>query len=206
MDPHQFIDLFLHLDKHLDAIIAQYGTWTYALLCLILFCETGLVVTPFLPGDSLLFAAGAVAVESKLSLGTLFPLLLIAVICGDNVNYWIGYFIGNRLPFLNQSHLERTHEFFERHGTKAVIYARFAPIIRTCTPFVAGVGRMSYARFLQFSVIGCLLWLSVCLFAGYFFGNLPFVRGHFSIVVLGIIAVSLIPAVLEFLKHRQGKQ
>jgi membrane-associated protein len=206
---HDLIDFVLHFDKHLSAIIQSYGTLTYALLFAILFAETGLVVVPFLPGDSLLFAVGAVTARGDLNLATVFSLLLLAVFLGDNVNYWIGYFVGPKVfsrddvRFLNKQHLERTREFFDKYGTKTVIYARFVPIVRTCTPFVAGIGRMPYARFLAYSVAGCLLWLSLCLFTGYFFGNIEAVKKNFSLVVLAIIAISLVPIAVEYVKHKK---
>lgn len=203
------IDFILHFDKHLDQIIQSYGSLTYGLLFLILFAETGLVVTPFLPGDSLLFAVGAVAARGVLDAKSVFALLLVAVFTGDNVNYWFGRYLGPRVfsrddvRFLNRKHLERTQEFFDKHGSKTVIYARFVPIVRTCTPFVAGIGRMAYARFMAFSVAGCALWLSVCLTAGYFFGNIEVVKKNFSLVVIGIIFVSLLPLFFEYMKQRK---
>jgi membrane-associated protein len=203
------IDLFLHLDKHLGEIIQQYGGWTYAILTLVVFCETGLVVTPFLPGDSLLFAAGALAAlpGSPLQVGVLFLLLAGAAVLGDTVNYWIGHRIGprafeGRIRFLKKSHLDKTHEFYEKYGSKTIIIARFVPIVRTFAPFVAGVGSMSYARFFTYNVVGGVLWVAVCLFAGYFFGNLPFVKANFSVVILAIIGISLLPAVVEIVRHR----
>jgi membrane-associated protein len=204
------IDFFLHLDRHLAEIIARYGTWTYAILVAIVFCETGLVVTPFLPGDSLLFTAGALA-----ALGTLDPwllnlLLFVAVLSGDNVNYWIGRFIGPRAftghyRFLRREHLERTHAFFERHGGRTVVLARFVPIVRTFTPFVAGVGAMSYPRFLAYSLAGGAFWVTAFLWAGYYFGNLPAVRANFSLVVLGIILISVLPILIGILQERKKK-
>jgi membrane-associated protein len=203
------VDLFLHLDRHLGEIIQQYGGWTYALLTLVVFCETGLVVTPFLPGDSLLFAAGAFAAlpGSGLRLGILFVLLASAAILGDTVNYWIGHRIGpaafeGRIRFLKKSHLERTHAFYEKYGGKTIIIARFVPIVRTFAPFVSGVGSMSYGRFFSYNVIGGLAWVALCLLAGFFFGNLPVVRANFSLVILAIVGISLLPAVLELVRHR----
>lgn len=206
----QFIDLVLHLDQHLSALVASYGVWTYAILFLIIFCETGLVVTPFLPGDSLLFAVGALAAlpESGLDVFWVFVLLSLAALCGDNVNYWIGYTVGPKVfrgegsRLLNKKHLERTHKFYEKHGGKTVIIARFMPIIRTFAPFVAGIGRMAYARFLSYSIAGAVLWMASFLYAGYFFGNIPFVKKNFTLVVLAIIFISLLPGVIEFLRHR----
>jgi membrane-associated protein len=203
------VDLFLHLDKHLGAIIQQYGVWTYALLTLVVFCETGLVVTPFLPGDSLLFAAGALAAlpGSPLKVEVLFLLLSAAAIVGDTVNYWIGHKVGPRafegkIKFLNKSHLDRTHEFYERYGGKTIIIARFVPIVRTFAPFVAGIGSMTYGKFITYNVVGGVLWVAICLFAGFFFGNLPFVKQNFSLVIIAIIVISVLPGVYEFARHR----
>lgn len=202
------IDFVLHIDEHLASIIAQYGVWTHALLFLIIFFETGLVVTPFLPGDSLLFAAGAFAALGSLQLAWLYPLLLLAAIGGDNLNYWIGYhlgpriFVGGRHRWLRKEYLDRTHRFFEKYGKKAIILARFVPIVRTFTPFVAGLGRMSYRTFLAFDVVGGLTWISLFVFGGYFFGNIPAVQKNFSIVIIAIVLVSLLPAVVEYLRHR----
>jgi membrane-associated protein len=195
-------DLFLRLDQHLTDVVGRYGTGTYVLLGLIIFCETGLVVTPFLPGDSLLFAAGAVAALGPLDPAVLVALLAGAAVAGDNCNYWIGRWVGPRafsgkVRFLNREYLERTHAFYERHGGKTVVLARFAPILRTFAPFVAGVGAMHYPRFLRFSIVGSLLWVSLFVLVGYFFGNLPVVRENFSLVILAIIAISLMPAAIE---------
>jgi membrane-associated protein len=204
------LDFFLHLDRHLAEITAQYGTWTYAILAGIVFCETGRVVTPFLPGDSLLFTAGALAALGSLDPRLLNLLLFVAVLAGDNVNYWVGRFIGPRAftgdyRFFRKEHLQRTHAFFERHGGKTVVLARFVPIIRTFTPFVAGIGAMTYPRFLLYSIGGGALWVTAFLWAGYFFGNLPAVRANFSFVVLGIIAVSVLPLVIGLLRERRAK-
>jgi membrane-associated protein len=204
------IDFFLHLDRHLSEIIAQYGTWTYAILALILFCETGLVVTPLLPGDSLLFAAGTFAALGSLDPRVLNLLLFAAVIAGDNVNYWIGRFIGPRaftgdMRFFRREYLDRTRAYFERHGGKTVILARFIPIVRTFTPFVAGIGAMTYPRFLVYSLAGGALWVSAFLWAGYFFGNLPVVRENFSLVILGIIGLSVIPILAGMVKERRRR-
>ena len=195
-------DLFLRLDQHLTDVVGRYGTGTYVLLGLIIFCETGLVVTPFLPGDSLLFAAGAVAALGPLDPAVLVALLAGAAVAGDNCNYWIGRWVGPRafsgtVRFLNRDYLDRTHAFYEKHGGKTVVLARFAPILRTFAPFVAGVGAMHYPRFLRFSITGSLLWVSLFVLAGYFFGNLPVVRENFSLVILAIIAISLMPAAIE---------
>ena len=205
------VDFFLHLDRHLAAITAQYGTWTYAILAGIVFCETGLVVTPFLPGDSLLFTAGALAALGSLDPRLLNLLLFVAVLAGDNVNYWVGRFIGPRaftgdFRFFRKEHLARTHAFFERHGGRTVVLARFVPIVLTFTPFVAGIGAMSYPRFLAYSVGGGALWVTAFIWAGYFFGNLPAVRANFSFVVLGIILVSVLPIAIGILRERKSKQ
>ena len=204
------LDFFLHLDRHLAEITAQYGTWTYAILAGILFCETGLVVTPFLPGDSLLFTAGALAALGSLDPRLLNLLLFVAVLAGDNVNYWVGRFIGPRAftgdyRFFRKEHLQRTHAFFERHGGKTVVLARFVPIVRTFTPFVAGIGAMTYPRFLLYSIGGGAIWVTAFLWAGYLFGNLPAVRANFSFVVLGIIALSVLPIVIGVLRERRAK-
>jgi membrane-associated protein len=204
----QFIDLVLHLDKHLDSLVAQFGPWLYVILFLIIFCETGLVVTPFLPGDSLLFAVGALAARPEgLNVWVLVVALSVAAIIGDSVNYWIGYFLGDRLQrrfprLIKPEHIRRTHEFYERYGGKTIIIARFVPIIRTFAPFVAGVGKMTYSRFMMFNVSGALLWIGLLVPAGYFFGNLPIVRKNFSLVVLVIIFLSILPGIIEFLRER----
>jgi len=206
MEP--LIELVLHLDKHLNVILQTYGVWTYPLLFIVIFIETGLVVTPFLPGDSLLFAAGTFAAIGSLNLGLLFVLLSGAAIAGDTANYWIGHFVGPKVfskenvRFLNREYLERTHRFYEKHGGKTIILARFIPIIRTFAPFVAGIGRMTYWRFISFNVIGGLAWPAIFLFGGYYFGNIPFVKRNFSIAILTIILISLIPVMIEFLSHR----
>jgi membrane-associated protein len=204
------IDLFLHLDKHLSAVIQTYGVWTYSLLFLVIFIETGLVVTPFLPGDSLLFAAGTFAspaLGSALNIWFLWVLLCAAAVLGDTANYWIGHYIGPRafsgeIRFLKKEYLDRTHNFYERHGGKTIIIARFIPIIRTFAPFVAGVGEMSYGRFLSFNIIGGIAWVTLFTWGGYFFGTLAFVQNHFSFVVLAIILISVMPAVYEMIKAK----
>ncbi len=209
------IDLFLHLDEHLSVIIQTYGVWTYALLFLVIFMETGLVVTPFLPGDSLLFAAGTFASPALAQPGQAPPmnvwllwfLLMGAAVLGDTANYWIGHYIGPRafsgeVRFLKKEYLDRTHEFYEKHGGKTIVLARFIPIIRTFAPFVAGVGVMNYGRFLSYNVIGGVLWVTIFTWGGYFFGNLPFVQENFSFVVLAIILISVLPAVYEVVKER----
>jgi membrane-associated protein len=206
----QAVDFVLHLDKHLRDIVAAYGGWTYGLLTLIVFCETGLVVTPFLPGDSLLFAAGAFAATGALRLELLFLVLGGAAVLGDTVNYSIGALLRHRLadqgrlPLVKKEHLDRTHAFYEKYGAKTIIIARFVPIVRTFAPFVAGVGEMSYKRFMAYNVVGGLGWVAICLVAGYFFGNLPFVQENFSLVTLAIIVVSLLPAVVEVLRERRA--
>lgn len=206
------IDLFLHLDTHLGEIIQGYGVWTYTILFLIVFCETGLVVTPFLPGDSLLFAAGAFAARGDLNVLLLFLILCVAAIVGDTVNYMIGHYIGPKIfhkenvRFLNKKHLERTHQFYEKYGGKTIIIARFIPIIRTFAPFVAGIGSMSYWRFIGYNVVGGVVWVAVCTFGGYFFGNLEVVKRNFSLVILAIIFISILPIIIEFARHRLGSR
>jgi membrane-associated protein len=202
------IDFVLHMDEHLAAIISQYGTWTYALLFLIIFMETGFVVTPFLPGDSLLFAAGSFAALGSLSPWVLFGLLSFSAVLGDTINYWIGYYIGDRafsgnIRWLKKEYLDRTHGFYEKHGGKTIILARFVPIIRTFAPFVAGVGSMTYGRFITYNVVGGLLWVAIFTFMGYFFGNLPFVKKNFELVIFAIIFISLLPPVFEYFKARK---
>jgi len=202
------IDFFLHLDKHLAEIIANYGVWTNLILFLIVFAETGLVVTPFLPGDSLLFAAGTFAALGSLDPVILILLLSVAAILGDTVNYWVGAYIGPRafsgeLRWLRKEYLDRTHAFYEKHGGKTIILARFIPIIRTFAPFVAGVGTMTYSRFLLYNVVGGVVWVTLFVLAGYYFGNLPAVRQNFSYVILAIIVISVMPIVLEFMKSRR---
>jgi membrane-associated protein len=191
----------------MQPILETYGGWTYLLLFAIVFCETGLVVTPFLPGDSLLFAAGAFAAAGSLSLGVLWITLVAAAVLGDTVNYWVGHFLGPRLLAMRRvikpKHLAQTHEFFEKYGGKTIIIARFVPIVRTLAPFVAGLGRMSYRRFMSFNVIGGIAWVTICLAAGDLFGNLPFVKKNFSVVVLAIIAISLLPMVWEIVQARR---
>jgi len=204
------VDLFLNLDEHLGQIIAKYDTWTYLLLFLVIFMETGLVVTPFLPGDSLLFAAGTFAspaLGSPLNIWVLLVILSVAAILGDTVNYWIGHFIGPKafsgnVRFLKKEYLDRTHAFYEKYGGKTIVIARFVPIVRTFAPFVAGVGAMSYGKFISYNVIGGLAWVFLFTLAGYFFGNLPFVKDNFSFVVIAIILISVMPAVYEVVKER----
>ena len=201
------IDIFLHLDEFLGEVIRTYGAWTYLLLFVIIFMETGLVVTPFLPGDSLIFAAGTFAALGYMNIGLLFLLLAAAAILGDTVNYWIGHYIGPRafsgnVRFLKKEYMDRTHAFYEKHGGKTIILARFVPIVRTFAPFVAGVGAMSYGKFISYNIIGGLAWVASFLFLGYFFGNLPFVQKNFEFVVIAIVLISVLPAVIEYLKER----
>lgn len=206
---HQFIDLFLHLDTHLSQLLQQYGIWTYLILFLIIFCETGFVVTPFLPGDSLLFACGTFAAKGDLHLSSLCTLLAIAAIGGDTVNYWIGAYIGPKAfsredsRFFKKRYLIRTHEFYEKYGGKTIILARFMPIIRTFAPFVAGIGRMSYGKFLSYNVIGGIAWILSFLLLGYFFGNIPVVKRNFTLVIIAIIILSVLPSIIEVLRHRK---
>ena len=202
------VDLFLHLDQHLGQLISQYGIWTHLILFLIVFCETGLVITPFLPGDSLLFAAGTFAALGALDLWLIMILLIIAAIIGDTVNYWIGAYIGPRafrgdVRFLRKEYLDRTHAFYEKHGGKTIILARFVPIIRTFAPFVAGVGAMSYPKFISYNIIGAVLWVGLFVPGGYFFGNIAVVRENFSLVILAIIVLSVMPIAIEALRSRR---
>lgn len=206
----QFIDIVLHLDRYLGDVLRQYGTWTYLILFAILFCETGFVLTPFLPGDSLLFATGALAGAGHLDVMTTFCILTMGPILGDSTNYWIGRAVGpavferKNIRFLNKHHLNRAHIFYEKHGGKTVIIARFLPILRTFAPFVAGIAKMDYRRFLTFSLIGSPLWIGIFIFGGYFFGNLPVVKQNFSLVIGAIIVISVIPAAIEFVKARRA--
>jgi membrane-associated protein len=206
-----FVEFFLHIDKHLVDLIRDYGIWTYLILFLIIFCETGLVVTPFLPGDSLLFAAGTLAAidtSGTLNVIGLFVALAIAAILGDTVNYSIGAFVGPKvfernLPFLKKEYLERTHRFYEKYGAKTIVLARFVPIVRTFAPFVAGVGRMSYIRFVTYNIIGGIAWVTLFVFGGYLFGNIPVIKDNFSIVTVVIILISVMPIAVEFLRGRR---
>jgi membrane-associated protein len=200
-------DFILHIDRHLVDLCAMYGMWIYAILFFIVFCETGLVVTPFLPGDSLLFAIGSLAAIGAMQVEYAIPLLISAALTGDNTNYWIGRKIGPKVfsqeksRFFNKEYLERTHRFYDKHGRITVILARFLPIIRTFAPFVAGIGRMTYRTFLLFSVIGALLWVNLFILAGYFFGNMPLIKQNFSIVIIALILIPGIPALVEFVRH-----
>jgi membrane-associated protein len=203
----QVVDFFLHLDKYLGQIIQQYGVWTYLILFLVIFMETGLVVTPFLPGDSLLFAAGTFAGMGYLNIWVLLITLSAAAILGDTVNYWIGHYIGPRafsgnIRFLKKEYLERTHAFYEKHGGKTIIIARFIPIIRTFAPFVAGIGAMTYGKFITYNVVGGIAWVFLFTLAGYFFGGMQVVQDNFSLVIVAIILISVLPGVIEFLKER----
>jgi membrane-associated protein len=206
------IDFVLHIDRHLLEIVTNYQTWTYLILFAIVFCETGLVVTPFLPGDSLLFAAGAIAAmpSHPLSLPLLLIIFFVAAFTGDNTNYFIGRFLGHKVyekdyKLIRRKYVDQTHAFYEKHGGKTLIIARFMPIIRTFAPFVAGVGSMRYLRFITFSLAGNFIWVSLFCLAGYMFGDIPFVKNNFSVVIIAIILVSLLPPVFAFLKHKFSK-
>jgi len=207
----KIIDIALHLDRYLSAIIQQYGLWTYVILFVVIFIETGFVVMPFLPGDSLLFAAGTFAALKAFKVGWLILVLAAAAIIGDTVNYWVGHFLGPKVfnkekaRFFKKEHLDRTHAFFEKYGGKTIIIARFVPIVRSFAPLVAGIGRMSYVKFIAFNVIGGIGWVVLLVGAGYFFGNIAIVRKNFSLAILGIIALSTVPVVTEYLRHRKSK-
>ncbi len=208
----KIFDIALHLDRYLSELIQAYGLWTYAILFFVIFLETGFVVVPFLPGDSLLFAAGSFAALGAFRLPLLLLLLSAAAILGDTANYWIGHRVGPRVfsrekaRFFKKEHLDRTHAFFEKHGGKTIIIARFIPIIRTFAPFVAGIGRMSYGRFLAYNVVGGVAWVLGFVLAGYFFGTIPFVKRNFSLVIVAIVAISTVPVVVEALRHRRRKK
>ena len=205
-----FIDLFLHLDEYMAQIISDYGTWTYAILFFVIFMETGFVVTPFLPGDSLLFAAGTfAALDSGLNIVFLVVLLIVAAIFGDTVNYSIGHYLGDRaynIKWIKKEYLDKTHAFFEKHGGKTIFLARFVPIVRTFAPFVAGIGRMSYGFFIRWNVIGGITWVLLFTLAGYFFGNIPFVKKNFEFVIVAIILISVVPIFIEWWKARREKK
>lgn len=202
------VEILMHLDTHLDLVIRSYGTWTYGILFLIIFLETGLVVTPFLPGDSLLFAGGTFAALGSLDAKWLVVFLSIAAIAGDTVNYWIGHAVGPKVftkeksRFLNKEYLYRTHRFYEKYGGKTIIFARFIPIIRTFAPFVAGIGSMTYRRFIIYNVSGGIAWVVMFVLGGYLFGNIPVVKQNFSLVIFAIIFLSILPGIIEFLRHR----
>ena len=204
------LDIALHLDQHLQALVAAYGAWVYLILFLIVFCETGLVVTPFLPGDSLLFVAGAIAAAGGMNIHLLVVLLIIAAVSGDAVNYAVGHYLGPRVfhsresRWLNPRHLERAHAFYERHGGKTIIIARFVPIIRTYAPFVAGAASMTYPRFALYNVTGAVLWVASLGYAGYFFGNIPVIKDNLTLVIIGIVILSIMPGVIEYLRHRRS--
>jgi membrane-associated protein len=202
------VGLALNLDRHLVWVVENYGTWIYLILFLIIFCETGLVVTPFLPGDSLLFVAGTLAATGSMYVHTLFAVLAAASFLGDNTNYWIGRYVGPRVFtrrdswMLNPRHLERTHRFYEKHGPQTIVIARFMPIVRTFAPFVAGVGRMNYGRFLFYSFSGSVLWISSLTYAGYYFGNVPVVKQNLTLVIAGIVILSILPGIVQYLRSR----
>ena len=204
----QFFDIVLHLDANLQWLVANYGAWVYLVLFLIIFCETGLVVTPFLPGDSLLFVSGTLAAAGVMDVHGIFALLVLAAFSGDNTNYWIGRFVGPRVfrrersRLLNPAHLIRTQHFYEKHGGKTVIFARFLPIIRTFAPFVAGIGRMVYPRFLFYSFAGSVFWIGCFVFGGYYFGNIPLVRQNLTLVIVAIIVISVMPGVIGYLRQK----
>ncbi|WP_445368486.1 DedA family protein [Methylomonas sp. BW4-1] len=207
---HYLTDILLHIDKHLANIISDYGTLTYAILFLVIFVETGFVVMPFLPGDSLLFAAGAFVAMDAFNLPILLGVLGAAAVLGDTVNYWIGRSIGQRaysLSWVNREHLDRAQAFYDTYGAKTIVLARFVPIVRTFAPFVAGIGKMPYSTFILYNIVGGVAWVLICVFAGYFFGNIPLVKKNFELVVLGIVLISILPIVLEVWKARkQSKQ
>ena len=206
----EFLDFFLHIDAHLEPLLTQYGGWVYLILFVIIFCETGLVVTPFLPGDSLLFAAGALAAATgALNPVLLFLILVVAAIAGDTANYFIGHFLGHKifemkLPFVKKEYLDRTHEFYEKYGGKTIILARFVPIVRTFAPFVAGVGSMTYSRFVTYNVVGGIIWIALFVFGGYLIGNIPIIKDNFSIVTVLIILISVMPMAIELLRSRRA--
>ena len=207
-----FIDIILHLDAHLLALTQQYGMWVYAILFLIIYSETGLVIAPFLPGDSLLFVAGALCGMGALQLDWLIPLLVLAAFSGDNTNYWVGRLVGMQLlkrasgRLIRREHLDKTRAFYEKHGGKTVILARFLPIIRTFAPFVAGIGMMRYRLFVLFSALGSVAWITSFTVGGYLFGNIPVIKNNLTLMTLGIIVISLLPALREFIRHRNSKQ
>jgi len=205
----QVIDIFIHLDKYLTTIIQSYGTWTYLILFAIIFCETGLVVLPFLPGDSLIFAAGALAALGALDIKWLIILMCLAAVAGDTVNYWIGYWVGPKIfqkenvKLLNKKHLMEAHAFYEKYGGITIILARFMPFVRTFAPFVAGIGTMSYWRFMSYNVVGGILWINIFGWLGYYFGNMPYIKKNFSLVILAIVIISVMPAVIEYFKRKR---
>ena len=202
-----FIDFFIHLDRHLTEMIQYFGVWSYFIVFIIIFCETGLVVTPILPGDSLLFGLGTLAALGALEVEWLLILLSIAAVTGNIVNYAIGYFVGPKIfhrenvRFLNRAYLDRTHRFYEKHGGKTIVIARFLPIIRTFAPFVAGIGKMTYSRFFFYNILGSVAWVAVFILGGYYFGNLPVVKSNFTLVIFAIVAISMLPVVIEYFRH-----
>jgi membrane-associated protein len=204
------INLFLHLDVHLNEIILQYGTITYAILFAVIFAETGFVITPFLPGDSLLFAAGTFAARGALNENFLFLIIAVAAIWGDTINYWIGHLIGPKVfnkentRLFKKEYLERTHKFYEKYGGKTIIIARFIPIIRTFAPFVAGIGRMTYPKFILYNIVGAISWVALMVYTGFYFGNIEVVKNHFSIVILTIIFISILPGIIEYIRHKRN--
>ena len=206
----KFIDLFLHLDKYLGDVIQSYGNWTYLILFLIIFCETGFVVTPLLPGDSLLFAIGMFSAMGAIDLSKAWPLLVFAAILGDNVNYAVGNFIGPKVfhyensRIFKKEYLQKTHNFYEKYGGKTIILAKYVPIVRTFAPFVAGVGAMTYMKFLLFNVVGGFTWVTLMILSGYFFGNVPIIKNNFTVVILTIVFISILPGLLGYLKHRKS--
>ena len=204
-----FVDFILHLDDQLTELVKEYGVWTHLILFLVIFCETGLVVTPFLPGDSLLFAAGAFAAGGALKIEWLIPLLIVAAILGDTVNYWCGHWLGERafsgkIPFLKKAHLDKTHAYFEKYGGKTIIIARFVPIVRTFAPFVAGIGSMNYTKFIAYNIIGGIFWVLIFLLLGYGFGQIPFVKKNFELVMVAIVVLSVVPVIWEWWSHRSA--
>ncbi|MDO8926053.1 MAG: DedA family protein [Sideroxyarcus sp.] len=207
-----FIDIVLHLDAHLLALVQEYGMWIYAILFAIIFAETGLIIAPFLPGDSLLFVIGALCGMGSLELQIAMPLLILAAFMGDNTNYWVGRLLGLRLlnhasqKLIKHEHLEKTHAFYDKHGGKTVIFARFLPILRTFAPFVAGIGTMNYRLYVMYSIIGGVSWIGSLTLAGYFFGNIPVIKDNLTLMILVIIFISFIPAILEFIKHRRRQR
>lgn len=208
---YNLFDFIIHIDKHLNELISAYGTVTYFILFAIIFAETGFVVTPFLPGDSLIFAAGTFAALGSIDVYILFIIMTIAAIAGDTVNYWIGHFIGPRVfkedrKFIKREYLEKTHAFYEKYGGKTIIIARFVPIVRTFAPFVAGVGAMTYSKFILYNVVGGVLWIAIFLFLGYFFGNIPFIKNNFSLAIIVIVLISVLPGVIEYFRHRKNNK
>lgn len=205
-----FIEIILHLDQHLSTLLQEYGLWIYLLVFLIIFCETGLVFTPFLPGDSLMFAIGALASQSTLNVLILYLLLVLAAVLGDTVNYWLGAYFGpkvfhEKVRFLKKEYLLKTEKFYEAHGSKTIILARFIPVIRTFAPFVAGIGKMRYSKFLFYNFLGGILWVTLFLMGGYYFGNIPYIKENFSIAIIIIIILSFIPLLVEIIRHRKTK-